>query len=291
MDREATGHNQPSSLIDGRYRLSRRLGDSTRSTVWCATDERLNRPVLLRFAPAARCDPRAVARQCVLADDRLACILDIEAGARPGYVVTEWIEGDSLADPAAQRFETARIIEIVAEAAAAVAVAHAADLVHGRLDAGSIVLSESGLVKIAGVFVTDGDPGARDDVNAVQELLRTALRGRRLQRGLRRLLRRQFTTAAGFAEALAPYRAAAVGCRFVSPEPVDNQHRFATRRAREVMATDVVTVSEDTPVLEVAAILAASRCAAVPVVDSTGRVTGLVSSSDLARWRLDVVPA
>jgi CBS-domain-containing membrane protein len=54
------------------------------------------------------------------------------------------------------------------------------------------------------------------------------------------------------------------------------------------MDTAVVTVSEDTPVVELAAILAGTQCPAVPVVDVYGHVTDLVSQVDLARWRLDV---
>lgn len=289
MDEQDTGHHEPNSLVDGRYRLSRPVG--TRATTWCAVDERLNRQVLIRFLAGSCGDPQTAARYCTLLDDRLARLLDIDAGRRPEYVVSEWIDGISLADPAVPALPTDQIIEIVAEAAAALDVVHQAELVHGRLDAGNVFLDAAGLVKVAGGFVPDGDRTAQDDVDAIQNVLHSALRGRQLPRALRKLLRREFTTAAGFADALEPHRDTALRCRLVSPEPPNNPHRFAMRRACEVMATGVVTVSEDTPILEVAAILAASTCAAVPVLDAAGHITGLVTSSDLARWRLDAVPA
>jgi CBS domain-containing protein len=53
--------------------------------------------------------------------------------------------------------------------------------------------------------------------------------------------------------------------------------------AKDVMTTNVVTVSEDTSVQEIARILLARRISAVPVIDSDERVVGLVSEGDLVR--------
>jgi CBS-domain-containing membrane protein len=98
-------------------------------------------------------------------------------------------------------------------------------------------------------------------------------------------------TAAGLVAALEPFRPADAPLRrhLVSPEPADAPHRLASRRVREVMATGVLTVSEDTPVLELAEILANCHLPAVPVVDATGRVTGMVSAADLEQWRFAAV--
>jgi CBS domain-containing protein len=49
----------------------------------------------------------------------------------------------------------------------------------------------------------------------------------------------------------------------------------------DVMTTDVVTVGEDTPYREIVLTLAAHRISAVPVVDASRRVLGVVSESDL----------
>jgi CBS domain-containing protein len=51
----------------------------------------------------------------------------------------------------------------------------------------------------------------------------------------------------------------------------------------EVMTREVVTVSEDTPYKQIAQVLAGHRISAVPVLDADGRVTGVVSESDLLR--------
>jgi CBS domain-containing protein len=54
-------------------------------------------------------------------------------------------------------------------------------------------------------------------------------------------------------------------------------------RVRDVMTCDVVTVDEDTPFKEITQLLADCRISAVPVLDSDGRVVGVVSEADLLR--------
>jgi CBS domain-containing protein len=51
--------------------------------------------------------------------------------------------------------------------------------------------------------------------------------------------------------------------------------------ARDLMAADVVTVSPDTPLREVAKTLLVHRISAIPVVDADGSVVGMVSEGDL----------
>jgi CBS domain-containing protein len=51
--------------------------------------------------------------------------------------------------------------------------------------------------------------------------------------------------------------------------------------AREVMTADVISVRPDTPLREVAKLLAASGISAVPVVDAAGAPIGMISEGDL----------
>ncbi len=51
--------------------------------------------------------------------------------------------------------------------------------------------------------------------------------------------------------------------------------------ARDIMTKDVITVGPDTPVTEIARILAKNNISGVPVVDSNGKVIGIVSEADL----------
>ena len=58
---------------------------------------------------------------------------------------------------------------------------------------------------------------------------------------------------------------------------------MAHRMVREVMTTEVVSVSAGTPFKELVAVLAERHISAVPVLDAGGRVAGLVSEIDLLR--------
>ena len=51
--------------------------------------------------------------------------------------------------------------------------------------------------------------------------------------------------------------------------------------ARDLMVTNVMTVTEDTSVAEIARLLTTYRLGSVPVVDEGGHVLGIVSESDL----------
>jgi CBS domain-containing protein len=54
-------------------------------------------------------------------------------------------------------------------------------------------------------------------------------------------------------------------------------------KVRDVMTTEVISVRRDTPVREIARLLAERRISAVPVVDEDRRVLGIVSEGDLVR--------
>ncbi|WP_372622523.1 CBS domain-containing protein [Falsiroseomonas sp.] len=54
-------------------------------------------------------------------------------------------------------------------------------------------------------------------------------------------------------------------------------------RARDLMTVDVVTVPPETPVMAMARLLADRGISAVPVVDGTGKVLGIVTEADLIR--------
>ena len=53
-------------------------------------------------------------------------------------------------------------------------------------------------------------------------------------------------------------------------------------RAMDVMTTDVITVDPDTTVQALATLLAERGISGAPVVDSSGRLVGIISEGDLA---------
>ena len=56
---------------------------------------------------------------------------------------------------------------------------------------------------------------------------------------------------------------------------------IAIMKARDLMTRKVVSASPETPIRDIAALLSANRISAVPVVDETGTVVGMVSEGDL----------
>jgi CBS domain-containing membrane protein len=54
-------------------------------------------------------------------------------------------------------------------------------------------------------------------------------------------------------------------------------------RAAEIMTRQVITVLEDTPLVEVAAAMGARGISGVPVVDDNGQVTGVIAEKDFLR--------
>jgi CBS-domain-containing membrane protein len=59
-------------------------------------------------------------------------------------------------------------------------------------------------------------------------------------------------------------------------------------RVSELMQGDLETVMRDTPIHDLAVILADSRGSAVPVVDGEGRLVGVISKTDLMASRVVV---
>jgi hypothetical protein len=149
-------------LVAGRYRLAERLGVQGGASTWRAADEALNRPVMVwTFAPGfRRADAVIAAARAAshLADPRLALILDADDQDDFPYVVAEWPPGTPLGELLAGGGpnEPASAAAMVAEAAGALAVAHASGLAHLCLRPSSLWLrpTASSMWSPAGRFLT-----------------------------------------------------------------------------------------------------------------------------------------
>jgi len=146
-------------LLDGRYRLLRRLGEGGHGIVYEALHEEMQRPVALKvLAPALSADEaalqrfrreaRAVARlkhpHVVVAYDfgRTAC--------GEAFLAMELCEGGSLADRLREqgRLPLGDIARLVIEMAAAIDAAHGVGIVHRDLKPANVLFSH-GLSKLA----------------------------------------------------------------------------------------------------------------------------------------------
>lgn len=179
---------EPGTRLAGRYRLEARVSESSGSTLWKAVDETLARLVAVRtfaedFTHAREVVTAARAASRVT-DSRLAQVFDADDPNGHPYVVSEWVVGEALSDLiGAGPLEPESAAGIIAEAAEALAGAHAIDLAHLRLRPHCLIWTPNGTVKITGLGIDaalDGiqadDPGAVD-AQGLGRLLYAALTG------------------------------------------------------------------------------------------------------------------
>ena len=188
----STYTSEPGTRLAGRYRLVDQVSAGAGWTYWKATDETLARSVtVLTFAtgfPRVAETVTAARAASRLGDPRFSQVFDVEDADGLAYVVLEWVVGESLLDMLAEGpLDPARAAALIAEAARAIAAAHAVGLVHLRLDPACLHWTPGGGVKIAGLGIEaalagpaliaadgDGPPGdiAHPEVIDTQDLAR-----------------------------------------------------------------------------------------------------------------------
>lgn len=154
----STYTSEPGTRLAGRYRLVDQTGTGTGWTFWRATDETLARPVsVLTFAPGfprlleTITAARAAAR---LNDSRFTQVFDVEEAAEQPYVVLEWVRGKTLLDMLEEGpLEPPRAVSLIAEAAAALAAAHASGQAHLNLLPDRLYWTPGSGVKICGLGI------------------------------------------------------------------------------------------------------------------------------------------
>src|ERR1019366_7455535 len=154
----STYTSEPGTRLGGRYRLEDRVAGAAGWAACKAIDETLARAVtVFTFAPGF---PRI--REVVTAaraasrmnGSRLAQVFDVEDDWDRAYIVMEWAAGDTLEDLlSAGPIDPGRGARIVAEAAGALSVAHAAGLAHLCLTPESLRWTPGGGVKVVGLAI------------------------------------------------------------------------------------------------------------------------------------------
>jgi len=165
--------------IGGRYQLLTRSGSDAdtgvgRLSTWRARDSLLQRDVLLRIhspggAAARGFLDRALAAG-VLSHPALAMVYDAVDENRRAYVVSEWVEGTSLADRLRNGpLAAAEARETIRRVAEGVAQAHELGLAVGGLVPDRVILTPTGSVTVAAIPAPVATAGA--DVRALGALL------------------------------------------------------------------------------------------------------------------------
>jgi serine/threonine protein kinase len=144
----------PGSVVAGRFRLERRLGEGGMGVVWAATHAVTRKPVALKFLKRAEHDDRR-AVQRFLREARAACavrhpsvveihdVLELDDGSP--VMVMELLSGETLA----QRLERDRTVplpelaRIMVHVCSALGCAHSLGIVHRDLKPENIFLVQS----------------------------------------------------------------------------------------------------------------------------------------------------
>jgi hypothetical protein len=176
-------------VLDGRFLLEQRTGRAGVAELWCAQDVVLRRRVAVHLLPERAPVPglaAAVQAAARVNDPRLAAVFDARYDLERPYLVSEWA-GDPALDrllPTAGLPGPELAARIVAEAAGALASAHAHGRPHLRLDLGSLHWGASGL-KITGLGIdaaltgTTSPAPAAADTAALARILYALLTGYR----------------------------------------------------------------------------------------------------------------
>lgn len=163
-------HAPGGHLLSQRYRLAERLAAGGMGEVWRATDELLGRPVAVKLLPAAHASDeqfrarfRAEARYAAsLSHPGIARVYDYGESAdgssgggdrlvtEVAYLVMELVEGRPLSAVLARgdRMTPDAALDIVAQAARALAAAHESGIVHRDVKPGNLLITPDGQVKI-----------------------------------------------------------------------------------------------------------------------------------------------
>jgi eukaryotic-like serine/threonine-protein kinase len=148
-----------SGLAVGRYRLEDLIAAGGMGEVWRAVDTVLERPVAIKmlYAESAR-QAETVARfrrEARLAGSvshpAIASVYDFGEAcpAHPPYLAMELVDGPSLADVLSSGpLDAARVMDVIAQAAAGLDAAHQGGLVHQDVKPANLLLDRDGRVKV-----------------------------------------------------------------------------------------------------------------------------------------------
>jgi serine/threonine protein kinase len=184
----STFTSEPGTKLGGRYRLEDRVAAASGWVAWKAIDETLARAVtVITFAtgfPRVREVLTAARAASRLTDARLAQVFDVEDDWDNAYIIMEWAAGETLDDLLANGpIDPIKAARIIAEAATALSVAHAAGLPHLCLTPESLRWTSGGGVKLTGIGIdaalsgTTAEDPAMADTRGLGRLLYAALTG------------------------------------------------------------------------------------------------------------------
>lgn len=146
------------SLVDGRYLVRARLAGGGMSTVYLATDRRLDRDVALKvlhphlandasFLERLRREARAAAS---LSHPHVVGVLDQGEDGHTAYLVMEYIKGHTLRDVLREKgaLSPRLALALIDPVIEGLAAAHAAGLIHRDVKPENVLIADDGRIKV-----------------------------------------------------------------------------------------------------------------------------------------------
>ncbi|MFC3999881.1 serine/threonine-protein kinase [Nocardiopsis sediminis] len=170
-DEGAQGPAGPGDLagevLSGRYELQEQVGSGGMGTVWRATDSLLNRPVAVKLLhPAQMAEHTSRERfrtegriTAGLSHPGIAQVYDYGEQGDRAFIVMELVTGEALSSILRRNegLELGVTLEVVGQAAAALAAAHARGVVHRDIKPGNLLVTEDGTVKLTDFGIARGN--------------------------------------------------------------------------------------------------------------------------------------
>ena len=142
-------------LLDGRYQISHRLARGGMATVYIATDIRLTRTVAVKVMHIGLGDDAEFARKfdhearsaAKLSHPNVVSVFDQGHDDGRPYIVMEYVPGTSLWHLLREHrtLPLEQVLDLVAQVASALQVAHTAGIVHRDLKPSNILVRHDGL--------------------------------------------------------------------------------------------------------------------------------------------------
>ncbi|HEY2745325.1 MAG TPA: protein kinase [Polyangia bacterium] len=138
------------------YRLVARLGKGAMGEVWRAVDERLGRPVALKLLPVARASEQKMQARLLreaqaasaLNHPGIVTVHDVGSWHGQIFMVMELVDGAPLSELARRGIPPAEALRLVADAAEALATAHAREILHRDIKSDNLMRTHDGRIKV-----------------------------------------------------------------------------------------------------------------------------------------------
>jgi serine/threonine protein kinase/Flp pilus assembly protein TadD len=141
----------------GVYEIKKKLGGGGMGDVYLAEDNRLNRPVALKFLKNSLMDNNWARRQLIkeaqavamLEHPNICAVHSIDESDAYNFIVMQYIEGDTLAqfiDSAQPSLDQS--LSIAVQIVRALAFAHSHGIIHRDVKPGNIIIMPDGLAKV-----------------------------------------------------------------------------------------------------------------------------------------------